>query len=147
MKEFQKYFFQTTFTIIFRPEMLKFHPYSILTGDTMAEFVILVNKSKQILYSRVKNCITNRTGNPKLHSCRRRGQFTFPFIFGNGVKFARQLQQQLLLDSCLNLLQTSVWIYKQPWNFFSKYWMSIFFRTCVFYVLLKKYYFPHVPSK
>ena len=31
-----KYFF----TIIFRPDMLKFHPYSILTGDTMVGFVI-----------------------------------------------------------------------------------------------------------
>ena len=28
------------FIIIFRPEMLKFHPYSILTGDTRVEFVI-----------------------------------------------------------------------------------------------------------
>ena len=27
--------------IIFRPKMLKFHPYSILTGDTMVGFVIL----------------------------------------------------------------------------------------------------------
>ena len=26
--------------IIFRPEMLKFHPYSILTGDTRVDFVI-----------------------------------------------------------------------------------------------------------
>ena len=28
------------FTIIFRPEMLKFHPYSSLTGETMVRFVI-----------------------------------------------------------------------------------------------------------
>ena len=28
------------FTIIFRPEMLKFQPYSILTGETMVGFVI-----------------------------------------------------------------------------------------------------------
>ena len=28
------------FIIIFRPEMLKFHPHSILTGDTRVEFVI-----------------------------------------------------------------------------------------------------------
>ena len=28
------------FTIIFRPEMLKFHPYSILTGDTIVGFAI-----------------------------------------------------------------------------------------------------------
>ena len=29
------------FTIIFRPEMLKFHPYSILNGETMVGFVII----------------------------------------------------------------------------------------------------------
>ena len=28
------------FIIIFRPQMLKFHPYSILTGETMVGFVI-----------------------------------------------------------------------------------------------------------
>ena len=28
------------FTIIFKPEMLKFHPYSILTGETMVGVVI-----------------------------------------------------------------------------------------------------------
>ena len=28
------------FSIIFRPEMLKLHPYSILTGDTMVGFVL-----------------------------------------------------------------------------------------------------------
>ena len=33
-------FSRPLFTIIFRPEMLKFHPYSILTGDTMVGFVI-----------------------------------------------------------------------------------------------------------
>ena len=33
-------FSRLLFIIIFRPEMLTFHPYSILTGDTMVEFVI-----------------------------------------------------------------------------------------------------------
>ena len=28
------------FTIIFRPEIIEYHPYSILTGDTMVGFVI-----------------------------------------------------------------------------------------------------------
>ena len=40
MEEFQKYFSQTTFHHHFRQEMLKFHPYSILTGETMVGFVI-----------------------------------------------------------------------------------------------------------
>ena len=40
MEEFQKYFSRPLFTIIFRTEMLKFHPFSILTGDTMVGFVI-----------------------------------------------------------------------------------------------------------
>ena len=40
MEEFQKYFSRPLFTIIFRPEMLKFHPYFILTRETMDGFVI-----------------------------------------------------------------------------------------------------------
>ena len=40
MEEFQKKIPRPLFIIIFRPEMLKFHPYSILTGDTRVEFVI-----------------------------------------------------------------------------------------------------------
>ena len=35
--------------IIFRPEMLKFRPYSILTGDTRVEFVIYRVLSKLIV--------------------------------------------------------------------------------------------------
>ena len=37
---FKNIFPRPLFIIIFRPEMLKFHPYSILTGDTKVEFVI-----------------------------------------------------------------------------------------------------------
>ena len=40
-KNFKNIFSRPFFSIIFRPEMLKFHPYSILTGDTMVGFVIL----------------------------------------------------------------------------------------------------------
>jgi hypothetical protein len=36
------------FIIVFRPEILKFHPYSILTGDTRVEFVIYCMLSKPI---------------------------------------------------------------------------------------------------
>ena len=39
-RNFKNIFSRPLFTIIFRPEMLKFHPYSILTGDTMIGFVI-----------------------------------------------------------------------------------------------------------
>ena len=39
-RNFKNIFSRPLFTIIFRPEMLKFHPYSILTGDTMVRFVI-----------------------------------------------------------------------------------------------------------
>ena len=39
-RNFKNIFSRPLFTIIFRPEMLKFHPYSILTGDTRVEFVI-----------------------------------------------------------------------------------------------------------
>ena len=39
-RNFKNIFSRPLFTVIFRPEMLKFHPYSILIGDTMVEFVI-----------------------------------------------------------------------------------------------------------
>ena len=39
-KNFKNIFPRPLFIIIFRLEMLKFHPYSILTGDTRVEFVI-----------------------------------------------------------------------------------------------------------
>ena len=44
------------FIIIFRPEMLKFYPSSILTGDTRVEFVIVfvlstMNEQSVINYS------------------------------------------------------------------------------------------------
>ena len=39
-RNFKNIFSTPLFTIIFRPEMLKFHPYSFLTGDTIVGFVI-----------------------------------------------------------------------------------------------------------
>ena len=39
-RNFKNIFSRPLFTIIFRPEMLKFHPYSILTRQTMVRFVI-----------------------------------------------------------------------------------------------------------
>ena len=45
-RNFKNIFSRPLFTIIFRPEMLKFHPYSILTGDTMVGFVIFCVFSK-----------------------------------------------------------------------------------------------------
>ena len=39
-RNFKHIFSRPLFTIIFRPEMLKFHPYSVLTRDTMVGFVI-----------------------------------------------------------------------------------------------------------
>ena len=39
-RNFKNIFPRTLFIIIFKPEMLKSHPYSILTGDTRVEFVI-----------------------------------------------------------------------------------------------------------
>ena len=39
-RNFKNTFSRPLFTIIYSPEMLKFHPYSILTGDTRVEFVI-----------------------------------------------------------------------------------------------------------
>ena len=39
-RNFKNIFSRPLYTIIFRPDMLKFHSYSILTGDTMVGFVI-----------------------------------------------------------------------------------------------------------
>ena len=39
-RNFKNIFSRPLFNIIFKPEMLKFHPYSILNGDTMVVFVI-----------------------------------------------------------------------------------------------------------
>ena len=39
-RNFKNIFSRPLFTIISRPEILKFHPYSILTGETMVRFVI-----------------------------------------------------------------------------------------------------------
>ena len=38
-RNFKNIFPRPLFTIIFSPEMLKFHPYSILTGEIMVGFV------------------------------------------------------------------------------------------------------------
>ena len=40
LRNFKNIFSRPLFAIIFRPEMLKFHTYSILTGETMVGFVI-----------------------------------------------------------------------------------------------------------
>ena len=52
-RNFKNIFSRPLFTIIFRPEMLKFHPYSILTGDTMVGFVIFC-----VLRKGLQNCST-----------------------------------------------------------------------------------------
>ena len=48
-RNFKNIFSKPLFTIIFRPEMLKFHPYSILTGDTMVGYVIFYVLSLKLL--------------------------------------------------------------------------------------------------
>ena len=54
-RNFKNIFSRPNFTINFRPEMTKFHAYSILTGDKMVGFVIfcvlmLIRKSKEQLW-------------------------------------------------------------------------------------------------
>ena len=39
-RNFKNIFSRPLFTIIFRPKMIKFHPYSILTGEGKVEFLI-----------------------------------------------------------------------------------------------------------
>ena len=40
MEELKEKKSKPLFTVIFKPEMLRFHPYSILTGETMVGIVI-----------------------------------------------------------------------------------------------------------
>ena len=53
-RHFKNIFHRPLFIIIFRPEMLKFHPYSILTGDTRVEFVIYCVLKAPIFSFKVK---------------------------------------------------------------------------------------------
>ena len=50
-RNFKNIFSRPLFTIIFRPEMLKFHLYSILTRQTMARFVIYSVLRMAFIYS------------------------------------------------------------------------------------------------
>ena len=56
-RNFKNIFPRPLFIIIFRPEMLKFHPYSILTRDTRVEFVIhiLCVKVKPLFFEKGPN--------------------------------------------------------------------------------------------
>ena len=56
-RNFKSIFPRPLFIIIFRPEIVKFHPYSILTGDTTVEFVIysvLITSFSQIFFTKKK---------------------------------------------------------------------------------------------
>ena len=58
-RNFKNIFPRPLFIIIFRPEMLKFHPFSILTGDTRVEFVIyILYGCAKLLFSQIK-CYLN----------------------------------------------------------------------------------------
>ena len=77
-RNFKNIFSRPLFTIIFRSEMLTFHPYSILTGDTRVEFVIysvlkestwkahlkigLINKGINSGHSFIENLDSTSTG-------------------------------------------------------------------------------------
>ena len=52
LRNFKNIFRRLLLTIILRPEMLKFHPYTILTGNKRLEFVIyrvLTSEEKELL--------------------------------------------------------------------------------------------------
>ena len=50
-RNFKNIFPRPLFIIIFRPEMLKFHPYSILTVDARVEFVIYCMLKQKLQHS------------------------------------------------------------------------------------------------
>ena len=59
-RNFKNNFSRPLFTIIFRPEMLKFHPYSILTGDTIVGFVIFCVLTHKMLEKSLNLDLLNR---------------------------------------------------------------------------------------
>ena len=52
-RNFKNIFPRPLFIIIFRPEMLKFHPYSIFTRNTRVEFVIYCVLSRNSVVSEI----------------------------------------------------------------------------------------------
>ena len=67
-KNFKNIFSRPLFTIIFRPEMLKFHPYSVLTRNIMVGFVIFcVLRLFLVLFSTENKHLYN----PLPHNCLR----------------------------------------------------------------------------
>ena len=60
-RDFKNIYSRPLFTIIFRPEMLKFQPYSILTRKTMIRFVmyVLCVKHKSLLKKNLGQFQTN----------------------------------------------------------------------------------------
>ena len=90
MEEFQNIFPRPHFIIIFRPEMLKFHPYSILTGDTRVEFVIYILCVKGVLPDPV-NCkcfyICNQV-HEAVHECCNREELFDPKILNCNWAYA-----------------------------------------------------------
>ena len=65
---FKNIFPRPLFIIIFRPEMLKFHPYSILTGDTRVEFVIYCVLNMNLIWTAwiYFKCFAKASFEPKL---------------------------------------------------------------------------------
>ena len=51
MEDFKNIFSRPLFTIIFRPEILKFHPYSILIRQTMVRFVKYPEVYRKIIFN------------------------------------------------------------------------------------------------
>ena len=84
-RNFKNIFSTPLFTIIFRPEMLKFHPYSILTGDTMVVFVIFC-VLKEILWESLWNVKTLKKWKRNWASIKVSKPRIQLLIFGSGSK-------------------------------------------------------------
>ena len=69
-RNFKNIFSRPHFTIIFRPEMLKFHLYSILTGDTMVGSVIFCVLNKGFQRTMGKSTSMPKQNYPYMHSGR-----------------------------------------------------------------------------
>ena len=118
-RNFKNIFPRPLFIIIFRPEMLKFHPYSILTGDTRVEFVIyrvLRRFVRSSAFSRL--CLSNEAK-------------TWPWWSRIQILIQQRFNEMIFI--CLGFVNFSSWVH------LTKFWLLLTLEI-LYPVMLKKPY-------
>ena len=105
-RNFKNIFPRPFFIIIFRPEMLEFHPYSILTGDTRVEFVIYC---VLILFVNWQVYLTSTERPLKLFSSFLEGLHRKPIVYNNSGDWWAFQAGPALLQVQLKCYQAFQW--------------------------------------